>query len=146
MTLAERNDPLFNFKFQVEISGLIRAGFSEVSGIEAEVETEEYKEGGVNGYIHKLPKIAKYPNLVLKRGITDSGFLWNWHLGVVNGIITRLPVRIILQDYQGNEKWFWICLDAYPVKWVGPSFKADDNSTAIETLELVHTGLLSAEL
>ncbi|PHP45458.1 hypothetical protein B6V01_004070, partial [Methanosarcinales archaeon ex4572_44] len=79
MPIAERNDPYQSFRFLVEIHGLIVGGFSEVSGLQAETETEEIREGGVNDHVHKLPKITKYPNITLKRGITDSDILWRWH-------------------------------------------------------------------
>lgn len=141
--LTRKQDPYLNLRFKVEIMGLIVGDFAEVAGLEAEIEIEDYREGGVNDYIHKLPKIAKYPNLILKRGFTDSSALWLWHWSAIHGVITRLPGRIILMDYQGNEKWRWLFLDAYPVKWKGPDFKADGNTVAIESLELVHHGLIS---
>nr|CBH39152.1 conserved hypothetical protein [uncultured archaeon] len=141
MAVAERNDPYLNFRFLVEIQGLIVGGFSEVSGLQAETETEEIQEGGVNDYVHKLPKITKYPNITLKRGITDSEALWKWHQEVVNGIIMRKSGFIILMDSEGNEKWRWSFEDAYPVKWQGPDLKADSSAVAVETLELAHNGL-----
>ncbi|MBE9593547.1 MAG: phage tail protein [Proteobacteria bacterium] len=141
MPVAERKDPYLSFRFLVEIQGLIVGGFSEVSGLQAETEIEEIREGGVNDYVHKLPKITKYPNITLKRGITDSDVLWNWHQDVVNGIIKRKSGFIILLDGEGNEKWRWYFEDAYPVKWLGPDLKADSNTVAVETLELAHNGI-----
>jgi phage tail-like protein len=141
MPVAERNDPYLSFRFLVEIQGLIVGGFSEVAGLQAETETEEIQEGGVNDYVHKLPKITKYPNITLKRGITDSDVLWNWHQEVVNGIISRKSGFIILTDSEGNEKWRWLFTDAYPVKWTGPDLKADSSAIAVETLELAHNGI-----
>jgi phage tail-like protein len=35
----------------------------------------------------------------------------------------------------------WTFEQAYPVKWSGPQFKADDNAVAVETLELAHEGM-----
>ncbi|MCK5056186.1 MAG: phage tail protein [Candidatus Aminicenantes bacterium] len=141
MALDERKDPFLSFKFHVEIDDLIVAGFSEVSGLQAEIETEEYKEGGVNDYVHKIPKAAKYANLVLKRGITDSDVLWQWHRDAVTGNIKRKTGRIILYDFQGNEKWRWTFEDAFPVKWSGPDFKADGSTSAVESIELAHHGI-----
>jgi phage tail-like protein len=141
MAGGERTDPYLAHRFVVEIENLIVGGFSEVSGLQVEVETEDYQEGGVNDYVHKLPKIAKYPNITLKRGITDSDVLWNWHQDVVKGMIKRKGGRIVLLDSEGNEKWHWIFREAYPVKWVGPDFKSDGNAIAIEAIELAHHGL-----
>ena len=146
-----KKDPYLSFRFLVEIQGLIVGGFSEVSGLQAETKLEEIREGGVNDYVHKLPKITEYPNITLKRGITDSDVLWKWHQDVVNGIFekiengevkrTRKTVYIILQDSEGNEKWRWHLIDAYPVKWQGPDLKADSSTVAVETLELAHNGI-----
>ena len=47
--------PYLTFNFAVEIEGLLVGGFTEVSGLESEIEVEEYREGGVNGFVHKLP-------------------------------------------------------------------------------------------
>jgi len=141
MTVAERIDPYMNFKFKVEIDSVIKGGFSEVSGLQVETELEEVREGGVNDHVHKLPKITKYPNLTLKRGITDSDALWKWHQETVQGKINRKCGFIILCDSAGNEKWRWHFVNAYPVKWTGPDLKADSNTVAVETLELAHGGI-----
>ena len=141
MPVAERKDPYLSFRFLVEIQGLIVGGFSEVSGLQAETETEDIREGGVNDYVHKLPKITKYPNITLKRGITDSAALWNWHQDVVNGIIKRKSGFIILLDGEGNEKWRWSFERAYPVQWTGPELSADSNTVAVESIELAHNGI-----
>ena len=141
MPVAEREDPYLSFRFLVEIQGLIVGGFSEVSGLQANTEVEEIKEGGVNDYVHKLPKITKYPNITLKRGITDLDALWNWHQDVVNGKVERKTVFIILLDSERNEKWRWSFEHAYPVKWTGPDLKADGSTVGVETLELAHNGI-----
>lgn len=140
MAVAVRSDPYQSFNFLVEIQGLIVGGFSEVSGIQAETEVEEVREGGVNDYVHRLPKVTRYPNVVFKRGITDSDVLWNWHQDVINGNIVRLTVFVILRDALGSERWRWSFNEAYPIKWVGPDLKADSNAVAIESLELAHNG------
>ena len=141
MAVNERTDPYLSYRFLVEIDDLIVGGFSDVSGLQVETETEEYREGGVNDYIHKLPKVTKYLNLTLKRGITDSDVLWKWHQDIVNGKIERKNGRIVLLDSKGDEKWHWTFEGAYPVKWNGPDFKADNSTIAIETIELAHNGI-----
>ncbi len=140
MGTGERNDPFLGYRFRVEIDGIISAGFAECCGIQMETEVEEYREGGINDYVHKLVKITKYTNLTLKRGLTDSDELWNWYQDVVMGKVKRKNCSIILLDGEGNEGWRWNFKEAYPVKWTGPSLKADSKVVAIETLELTHTG------
>jgi phage tail-like protein len=130
-------NPYTAFNFLVEVKGLVVGGFSEVSGLQAETETEDYHEGGVNNYVHRLPKVTKYPNLVLKRGITDATELWEWYKRAVAGQFERRTVSIF-----GSKNWRWDFQAAYPIKWVGPDFKADSNTVAIEMLELAHRGLV----
>jgi len=145
----ERKFPYVSYKFLVEIflmeiEGIVEASFSECSGLQVETEIDERQEGGVNEYRHKLPKGSKYANLTLKRGLTDSPVLWNWHRDVVNGKVQRKSVSIIVWDVQINDqRWRWDFKDAYPVKWTGPELKWDSNTVAIETLELAHHGISS---
>ncbi len=95
----------------------------------------------MNDYVHKLPKAARYPSLVLKQGITDSDTLWNWHRQMVRGRPARRTVRVILLDDSGAEKIAWRCLKACPLKWSGPDFRADSAAVAIESIELAHCGI-----
>lgn len=143
MATGDRHDPVLAFCFAVEISGLIVAGFSEVSGLQAEIEVQEYREGGLNGYTHKRAGPVKYPsNLTLKKGITDSSELWSWYRDVMSGKIQRKPVDVVLMNSAGEEWRRWKLQNAYPVKWTGPDMKAAASEVAVETLELAHEGLL----
>src|SRR6266481_7748803 len=73
------------------------AGFSECSGLEATLEVLEYKEGGLNSYVHKFPTRASYSNISLKRGITYlEADLWTWHQGFVQGMGKRKDGLIVL--------------------------------------------------
>ena len=95
-------DPYGGFRFRVEILGLQVGGFTEVSGLEREVQVEDFREGGVNDYTHKLATVTKYPNLTLRRGIADAAELWQWHQDVVNGRIQRRQVNVVLIDICGQ--------------------------------------------
>ncbi|MFC6334423.1 phage tail protein [Paenibacillus septentrionalis] len=129
-----------NYRFMVEIGNLYVAGFSEVSGLTVETEFEEYREGGVNDYVHKLAKGTRHVPIVLKRGIGYSTELWDWHNDVVAGRIRRLSGSIILFDDRFREYRRWTFNDAYPVKWIGPDLNASVSEVAIEQIELVHNG------
>jgi phage tail-like protein len=140
-----RKDPLLGFRFRVEIEGLDVAGFSEVTGLEAQVEVHEYREGGLNDYIHKFPGAVRYPtNLVLKRGMVDSQALWEWcerSLDGIEGTVERKTVDVVLLDSAGEEKRRWTFQGAYPVKWTGPELRATSADVALESLEVAHRGL-----
>lgn len=139
-TGERKKDPYLSFRFLVEIQGLVVAGFSEASGLTAETEIDEQPEGGVNEFVHKFPKRTKYPQLTLKRGLTDSDELWKWHRDVIWGKVKRRTIHLVLLNSEGNEKRRWSFADAYPIKWMGPDFKSDGGAVAIESLEIAHHG------
>jgi phage tail-like protein len=143
MPVGHRTDPYRGFRFRIELDGVEVGGFSEVSGLHHQIETEDYAEGGVNGYVHKLPKAAKQPNLILKRGLTDADNLWKWQrsVGKKQSQIERKSVGVTLLDEEGRAKITWRCKQAYPVKWTGPDCKGDANTVALESLELAHCGI-----
>lgn len=134
-------DPYGGFRFRVEIVGLQVGGFTEVSGLEREVQVEDFREGGLNDYTHKLATMTKYQNLTLKRGLADATELWQWHQDVVNGKIERRQVNVVLIDISGGDTWRWVVEKAYPVKWSGASFNASTNAILVESVEFVHNGI-----
>lgn len=87
MVGLERVDPYTSFNFLVEIGERTVGGFSEVTGLVVETELEEYREGGMNDYVHKLPRIIRYPNLTLRRGIADVDDLYRWYQKVVKNVV-----------------------------------------------------------
>ncbi len=140
--LGIRNDPYVPFNFLVEIEGLLVGGFTEVTGLQIETEVQDYREGGLNEYVHKLAGPTRYPsNLILKHGLTDIETLWSWHQDVTQGTIKRRNGTIYLLDNRRLPAMWWDFMEAYPVKWGGPELRADSNIVAVETVELVHKGI-----
>lgn len=134
-----RFDPFLPANFLVEVEGLIVGGFSEVSGLEMELEYEEISEGG--GPTHHLPKGTKFPNLVLKRGVTDLDLMWVWQDEINRGVVNPRNGTVFLLDAMHLPAMWWNFKDAFPVKWTGPELNAESTSAAVETIELVHHGL-----
>jgi len=142
MLLGHALDPYLGFNFLVEVDGLLVAGFTEVSGLQVEIQTEEYQEGGRNEYVHKLPGPTRYPqNIILRHGLTDLPFFWAWYEATARGLIVRHSGTIFLLDRAGIPHWAWHFIDAFPVRWTGPDFRAGSAEVAVETLELAHQGL-----
>jgi len=56
MTTATKPDPYASFRFRVEIDGITEAQFSDVTGLSLETDVEPYEEGGINDFVHQLPK------------------------------------------------------------------------------------------
>src|SRR4051794_40060584 len=71
-------DPVGELRFKVDIRTKNIGRFRECTGIGLEIETKEYMEGGSNDFVHKLPTRVKYPNIVLKRGVTYEDELLRW--------------------------------------------------------------------
>jgi phage tail-like protein len=139
-----RVDPYQASSFVVEIEGILAGGFTDCSGLEVEVETEEYREGGQNEFVHHLAGRARHPRLVLKHGLSPMDGLWGWHQDVVAGDVRRRNATIyLLNNEQFPVRW-WIVRGAIPVKWTGPSLNAASSAVAFESVELVHQGLSRA--
>jgi phage tail-like protein len=138
---GQRVDPYGNYNFLVEIDGITRAAFHEVSGFDSTIDVIEHREGGDNLTPRKLPGMAKHSNIVLKWGLSDDIDLYKWHLDAARGNVKRKNGSIVLLDRQGQEKMRWNFVNAWPSKWDGPDFNAEGNDVSIETLELAHEGV-----
>jgi phage tail-like protein len=144
MGTGVRIDPYLNFNFLVEIDGITRAAFHEVSGLDSTIDVIEHREGGDNTTPRKLPGMTKHSNIVLKWGMTDDQELYQWHRDVVNGTVQRRNGSIVLLDRRGQEVARWNFFKAWPTKWTGPSFTAEGNDVSIEQMELANEGVVRA--
>jgi phage tail-like protein len=139
---GKRNDPLGQFNFLIEIDGVVKGGFSEVSGLTTDTNIMEYREGHEQQTTtRKLPGLMKYNNVVLKRGWTADRSLWEWRKKVIDGKTQRASGAIVLLDEARNEALRWNFREGWPSKWEGPALNAKTTEVAIETLEIAHEGL-----
>jgi phage tail-like protein len=135
-------DPYRNFNFLVEIDGIAQGNFSECSGLDATTEPVEYREGGDNTTVRKLPGKTTYSDIVLKRGLTADPELWNWRKQIIQGKVERKNGSIVVFDLaNAKEVARWNFVRGWPTKWEGPSFDAKGNDIAIETLTIAHEGV-----
>src|SRR5687767_5463905 len=99
MANGQRNDPYGQFNFLIEIDGVTKAGFSEVTGLTTDTNVIEYREGRETfGTARKLPGLMKYTNITLKRGYTQDKALWEWRKQVIDGETRRVEGVIVLLD------------------------------------------------
>jgi phage tail-like protein len=137
-------DPVGELRFLIDvgqIDGVSRpiGAFAECSGLQVEYEVLDYPEGGENGFTHKLRGRAKYPNLVLKRGITHEDGLLRW-FAQCQEATKRHDVQVQLIGPDGKPVRKWGFRGAFPVKWQGPALNAKSTNVATETLEIAHQG------
>jgi phage tail-like protein len=135
MSTDVRTDPYKNFRFRLEIEGVVHGGFSECSGLGSKIDVISYREGG-DPVVRKLPGQISYSDITLKWGLTDSREVYNWHLSAINGEVVRRNCSIIILDDTSTEKMRWNVYQAWPSAWTGPSLNAAGKDVAIEQITL----------
>jgi phage tail-like protein len=144
------------FRFQVKLRrtsdgrALGDGAFQECSGLEIEVDVKEHLEGGNNNAVIRQVGRAKYPNLVLKRGMfygSSGGVnqdLWNWVQGVVSGRrpVERYDGSIEVMSVGFEVAAVWSFSRGVPARLRGPELNGKTGELAIEELHIAHEGLL----
>jgi phage tail-like protein len=140
-------DPLLNYKFTVEVRGVVMAIFTECDGLSLEREVVPYKEGGTNDFVYQFPGRVTQSKVRLRRGLGFDDGLWNWfQAGILNGRVRRTHVSIFLMNPANERMQQWDLLDAWPVKYEGPELKSEQAMAALELLEIAHHGLVYRKL
>jgi len=146
----QRTSPYSAFNFLVEFNGQdISAGFSEVTGLGAEITMAEYRNGNdPENQVRKVPNISKVSDVTLKRGIIKSQDLWDWlNLTRREGWTAQRNVTITMMD-EANQTTVmrWTLQNSVPIKYTGPSLNAKGGSdVAMEELVLSAEGIRYAE-
>ena len=142
----ERATPYSAFNYLVDIKdgteGTVQGGFSEVSGLNAEVTVAEYRNGNAKtNYVTKIPSISKAGDVTLKRGVIGADNLYKWLDDVRNGNVeAKRDVEIKLTDENPANQGpvvTWKLIKAMPIKYTGPSLNAKGGTdVAMEELVL----------
>jgi phage tail-like protein len=147
--------PLPAFYFTVSVAGMGTnssasarpdASFSEISGLESSITTEDVKEGGQNQFVHRLPTGTTQKNIVMKRGVVSQASpiaLWaSVTIGstLASPIITQtLVVMLLGPDH--TPKFAWNIRRAWPVRWDWGTLNSTRNEVLVESLEFAHSGV-----
>lgn len=136
-----RNDPYSNFNFLVTLGGTttVNAGFQEVSGMNIEVTSADYRVGNspVNHPV-KVNGVYKVGDVTLKRGLIGVTDLYTMIDGIRTGTHTLQNVQVQVQDEGHNGPVFTFTLvNARPIRYTAPTFNAKGGTeVAIEELVL----------
>ena len=132
-----------NLRWYLELDGVTEGIFREVTGLDSETEVVEHRHSGKGGNIvvNKVPGALKFPNITLKRGVTDDMNLHNWRKDIEQGKITRKNGSITLYAPDGSVVAKYSFKKAWPCKLQGPALDATKNDLAVESLEICHEGL-----
>lgn len=130
------------FHFKVEVQGLSSDSdvrFTEVGGLSVEMGTEEVAEGGENRFTQKFPTRAKYPELVLKRGVLVNSAVTDWIRECIEDFrIQPKEIFVMLLNEEHQALLTWHVINAYPTKWAVNDLNSTANSVAVETLQLFY--------
>lgn len=106
--MAERTtNPFPYFNFHLEIDGVARAGFSEVSIAETAIEAIDYREGPP--HVRKVPGLTKHSSVTLKRGLANANLLKLFD--------KRRNVTIVTLDERGKTIARFVITGAWPTKY-----------------------------
>jgi phage tail-like protein len=147
--------PLPAFYFTVSVAGAKEtasstsrsdASFSEISGLESSVSTEDVREGGQNQFVHRLPTGSTQKNIVMKRGVVfQSSRMANWATATIGStlatpIVTKtLVVMLLGPDHK--PKFAWNIRRAWPVRWDWGALNSTRNDVLVESMEFSHSGI-----
>jgi len=118
------------------------AGFSEISGLNAEVTVAEYRAGNAKvNYVTKIPAVHKSGDVTFKRGVIGANNLYEWLDKVRTGSYEELSeikkdVEVKLKSENPTSQTAvvtWKLKGAIPIKWTGPTLSAKGgNEVAVE--------------
>lgn len=140
-------------RFLFELDGVEVGVFKEVHGLEVTVGVTEVREGGQNGFSHRLPGRMTWPNVVLRRGLTEGNALFDWFarssgegFAAASHKLTRSTGAITAADHTGTRLRAWELIDVFPVRWKGPDFSVGSQDPLEEELEITHHGFRAKTL
>ena len=138
--------PVYNYKVDI---GKDTIAFSEVSGLNIAYETSTYKEsmtesGKVGPRVFRMPSQPTQTTLTLKKGLVPSKSqpaLYDWINAIALNQVEKKDIVISLCDETGKAVVSWTVSNAFPTKLDVPTFDANSNDVAIESMELIADGL-----
>ena len=132
-------------RFGVTLDGDTDLGkWTKCEGLGVEYEIHEYREGGENGYVHRLPGRRKYQTVKLTRPLDGDSGRTAKLVSEAGQPGKRYTARIRVLDAQGIEVASWSLDSALVSRWNAPNLDVNGKDVAFETLELVHNGFLGA--
>jgi len=139
------NKRLTSYYFTVELDGIETVSFIECTGLAAETTVYEVEEGGYNTSTHKFIGDSKYPNLVLRNGISKISLLHEWCKSWFNqgdnDKVERKTISVVLYNSARKEMFRWNLFRCFPCRWKLEPLDVKDNSYAIEMLEIAYEGM-----
>lgn len=131
-----------NFKFMVEIDNQALGAFTECTLPALQVDVDKVNEGGLNDYVHQLPKGIQAGSITLKHGLVkaQNDAMMNWYFLVLRGQVkdAMKSVTVVMLGEDNTPVMNFHFENCYPIKWQGPSLNAGQGAVAIEEVQLAY--------
>lgn len=130
--------------FRLKIDAFDLGSFTTCSGLSAEMEMEQYAQGGENGFVRYFPTRVKWSNLTLTRTVTTDGTakVLNWLTSLTQRVKRGTGEVVALHPNKKTVIARWDVHGIVPVRWQGPDFDSSTSAAGVERLELAHEGLV----
>ena len=133
-------EPGLALSFLVTIDSEKLGLWTKCEGLVVEWELHEYKEGGLNEFVHRLPGRTKYSNIKLTRTLNPlSAQVAAW-ISRAKGPAAGHTAEIRVLVTEGATVASWNVVDVFPVRWSGPNLDVNGLEVSIETLEIAIYG------
>lgn len=151
MARSSATDLLDTFRFQVQVDGFVRAGFTECSAPAVEIKVKEYIEAGRHMNPLKITESATFPDIILNRGVsTDSDFL-SWVQTIYNtnnqgtesfsNAQNRKTIQIFQYNRSGQLAYTYVLYNCIPTQFkIGSDFNAMEDAISMESLKISYEG------
>jgi len=136
-------EPGVGLRFTVVIDGKPLGNWQKCEGLSVSYDIEEYSEGGLNGFVHRIPGRAKYETIKLTRPVDPASNAVAAWVSSVQRFNSRGTAQIAILDATGKPVTVFSLSGVFPSKYSGPSLDVGSNQIAMESLELIHNGFLS---
>jgi phage tail-like protein len=142
--------PVYNYK--VEIDGET-ISFTEVSGLTIQYDVTIYKESptsnsAVGPRVLHMPAQGTPTNLSMKKGVmrgVSVPTLYNWISTIAINQVVKKDIIVRLCDETGSAVISWKVINAFPTKLDAPTFDANSNDVAVESMDLRADGITIEE-
>lgn len=137
---ALSGDVVLQHQFHVDMSGKLKGFFTEVGGMNLEMEVVDLKIVDEKGrdVIRKVAGRLQAGEVTLKRPVTTNKDAWDWRKLVEDGKVSdaRTSGTISALDQEGNVAASWTITAAWPSKISATSLDASGASIVYEELTL----------
>lgn len=120
------------YRFVVYLSGLL-LGFQKISGLNREIETEVYREGGLNTRVHVFPKYCSGEQVLRMEKGTCRGL---GHPFCMVGERIDSALNLIVMDNEGIPLKSYLFTGLLVKKWEVGELGADQNGLLIDRFEV----------